>query len=155
MDDGLTEIPKGNQIVRTPVSGGGVRMSVADPVAAAAAASKNPANVGISEQSGPASLVGQGGAGTGGGQDPTTPILPQSGSLKMTTQVEEVLSKIKGKCGQNRVLWGEMFKNEILPKNFLESPYDEDILFLPTLGCPDLSIPELSEECIYKIIQEL
>ena len=67
MDDGLTEIPKGNQIVRTPVSGGGVRMSVADPVAAAAAASKNPANVGISEQSGPASLVGQGGAGTGGG----------------------------------------------------------------------------------------
>ena len=45
MDDGLTEIPKGNQIVRTPVSGGGVRMSVADPVAAAAAASKNPVAV--------------------------------------------------------------------------------------------------------------
>ena len=146
MDLGDNDIPTGRHISRTPVSEGGEkRMNAAAAVAATAAVSQNPGIEGIREQPGSASLVGQGSDGGGGGQDPSTPVLPKSGSLLLTTQLEEVLSKIRGKCGQNRVLWEDVHKAKLLPQEFLDSEYDEDVLFLPTLGCPDVSVPELNE----------
>ena len=91
MDLGDNDIPTGRHISRTPVSEGGEkRMNAAAAVAATAAVSQNPGIEGIREQPGSASLVGQGSDGGGGGQDPSTPVLPKSGSLLLTTQLEEV-----------------------------------------------------------------
>ena len=149
MDSERDGIPPGKGLSRTPVSSSGpLKMNAAATFSAAAAVQQGPVIEGTGELTGPAPQVAQGSEGKGG-DNPGTPVLPQSGTLHLTAKIEELLSKIKTRCGQNRVLWEDVFKNKLLTQEFLEAQYDEDILFLPTLGCPDMSVEELNELAVW------
>ena len=147
--------PTGKSIPRTPPAqiSSAIQGSDDDNASVAVSGSDattdvhSPLTVGASGYKTPAKIVGQQARESEEStpKKSVTPRLPILNTLQLTNEIDSILTKVKERCNQNRVLWEDVCKDNLLPEQF-RTEYDEDLLFLAPHGlADDITANQLNE----------